>query len=149
MSHHLTGDPCMRKHAAEPYGIETTMSLPFEQAVARVKELLSREGFGVLCEIDVAATMKNKIGADIPPYVILGACNPPLAFKALAAEPEIGLLLPCNVVLRQEPGKSDVVVSAIDAERALALSGNPALASLAHEVATRLRRVVEGAGAPE
>jgi uncharacterized protein (DUF302 family) len=125
-----------------PYGFHGMTDLPFDDAVRRVRELLSGEGFGVLCEIDLAATMKAKLGKEMPAYVILGACNPPLAFAALTVDPGVGLLLPCNVIVRNEPGTSRVQVSAIDAERLLALTGNAALAPMAGEVAARLRRVI-------
>jgi uncharacterized protein (DUF302 family) len=125
------------------YGISTPVELPYEAAVERVREELGREGFGVLTEIDVAATLKQKLEVDFRPYVILGACNPPLAHRALSAETEIGLLLPCNVVVyaTDEAGRS--VVAAMDPEAALALADNPQIVELAREVKERLQRVLE------
>ena len=133
----------MKTHETS-YGFGVTVALPYEQAVERTRAELAKEGFGVLTEIDVAATLKKKLDVDFPPYVILGACNPPLAHRALTAEREIGLLLPCNVVVYEgdEPGTS--VVSAMDPAAALALTGNPAVAPLAADVAARLRRVLNG-----
>lgn len=124
------------------YGISTTVDLLYEQAVERTREALGKEGFGVLTEIDVKATLKKKIDVDFRPYVILGACNPPLAHKALSAELDIGLLLPCNVVVyaADEPGKS--VVGALDPMEALSLAGNEGIRPLATEVRARLERAL-------
>jgi uncharacterized protein (DUF302 family) len=116
---------------------------PFAETVERVRAELQREGFGVLCEIDVQATLKAKLGEETEPYVILGACNPPLAHRALAAEPELGTLLPCNVVVYEREG--GVHVAAIDAERMLSIVGNDALEPIAVDVRDRLARVVERA----
>ena len=125
-----------------PYGIGTTVELEYAHAVERTKEELAREGFGVLSEIDIAATLRAKLGAEFRPYVILGACNPPLAHRALTAERDLGLLLPCNVVVyaADEPGRS--VVSAMDPEAALELTGNPEVREVAREVRERLERVL-------
>ncbi|HME82242.1 MAG TPA: DUF302 domain-containing protein [Candidatus Eremiobacteraceae bacterium] len=123
------------------YGNVVATDLPFEAAVARAKELLKAEGFGVLCEIDVSRTLKEKIGADFRPYVILGACNPTLAHEALCAESQLGLLLPCNVVVQQEA--SGVIVSAIDARVLLDVVGRPELSATAADVNARLSRVLE------
>jgi uncharacterized protein (DUF302 family) len=125
------------------YGISTTVPLDYEAAVARTKEALAAEGFGVLSEIDVAATMKKKLDVDFRPYVILGACNPPLAHRALTAERDIGLLLPCNVIVYADdvPGRS--VVAAMDPVEALQLTGNDAIAPVAEDVKARLTRVLE------
>jgi len=121
------------------YGKETNLS--FADAVARVKEALAAEGFGVLTEIDVKKTMKEKIGADYDDYVILGACNPAFADRALRAEREVGLLLPCNVIVYQDGGA--VRVSAIIPSAAMGMVDNPALADLAREVESRLRAAIE------
>ena len=125
-----------------PYGIGTTVNLPYEAAVERTREALAAEGFGILTEIDVRETMKKKLDVDFRPYVILGACNPPLAHKALTAERDIGLLLPCNVVVyaADEPGQC--VVAAMDPVQALALTGNDEIGPLAAEVRARLERVL-------
>lgn len=125
------------------YGISTTVPLDYDHAVARTKEALAAEGFGVLSEIDVAATMKKKLDVDFRPYVILGACNPPLAHRALSAERDIGLLLPCNVVVYADdtPGRS--VVAAMDPVEALQLTGNEEIRPIAEDVKARLTRVLE------
>lgn len=130
-----------------PYGMSRKVSLSYEHAVERTREELAREGFGVLTEIDVRATMKKKLDVDFRPYVILGACNPPLAHRALSAERDIGLLLPCNVIVYagDEPGTSTVAV--LDPVAALSLSGNPEIAPLAADVRGRLERVLAGLGA--
>ncbi|TAM85754.1 DUF302 domain-containing protein [bacterium] len=123
------------------YGNIVTTRLPYAEAVERAKSLLKDEGFGVLCEIDVTKTLKEKIGADFRPYVILGACNPQFAHQVLTQEEHIGLLLPCNVVVQQ--GASGTVVSAIDASAMLSVVGKPELDPIAREVNIRLARVLE------
>jgi uncharacterized protein (DUF302 family) len=127
------------------YTLTATTDLPFADAVERVRAELADAGFGVLCEIDVQATLRAKLGVEREPYLILGACNPPLAHRALEAEPELGTLLPCNVVVHRHGGTT--VVSAIDAERMLSLVGNPDLAPIAAEVRDRLAGVVARATA--
>jgi uncharacterized protein (DUF302 family) len=124
------------------YGIGTTIPLEFEAAVARTKDALATEGFGILAEIDVAATLKKKLGVDFRPYVILGACNPPLAHQALTAERDIGLLLPCNVVVYADDVPGHSVVSAMDPVEALRLTGNEAIEPVAVEVRERLVRAL-------
>lgn len=123
------------------YGFGKTVNLAFDPALLRVTEELQKQGFGVLTEIDVKATMKKKLNADMPPYRILGACNPQLAHRALTAEPEIGLLLPCNVVVRQdEAGK--VHVEFMDPNAVLALVNRPEVTRLARDVKQRLEQVM-------
>jgi uncharacterized protein (DUF302 family) len=128
------------------YGISTTIPLPYEQALQRSREALAKEGFGVLTEIDVAATLREKLNVDFRRYIILGACNPPLAHRALQAELDIGLLLPCNVIVYAAEDPSHSVVAALDPVEALGLSGNEALRSVAQEVRGRLERVLADVG---
>ena len=127
------------------YTLSATTALPFAEAVERMRDELKADGFGVLCEIDVQATLKEKLGVDGEPYLILGACNPPLAHQALQAEPELGVLLPCNVVVYEREGSTHV--SAIDAERMLSIVGNDQLTEIAADVKRRLAAVVERATA--
>jgi uncharacterized protein (DUF302 family) len=125
------------------YTLSRTSALPFAQAVERVRAELQAQGFGVLCEIDVQATLREKLGVETEPYLILGACNPPLAHRALGAEPDLGVLLPCNVVVYRRDETTHV--SAVDAERMLSLVGNDAVAPIAAEVRDRLAAAVERA----
>lgn len=123
------------------YAFGKTVPLGYEQAIEAVTQALAKEGFGVLTEIDVAATLKKKLNLDRPPYKILGACNPQFAAKALEAEPQIGALLPCNVVVRQDAaGKT--VVEFMDPDAVLQLVGRPEIATIAAEVRSRLERVM-------
>ncbi len=126
---------------SEGYGIRRTLAITYDQAVEKVTAALKTEGFGVLTEIDVRATLKSKLDAEFRRYVILGACNPPLAYQALRSELEIGLLLPCNVIV-YEDDQGRAVVSALNPMVALGVVDNPALRGVAEQVTDRLRRVV-------
>jgi len=128
------------------YTLSARTDLAFADAVARVRQELTAEGFGVLCEIDVQATLKNKLDVDREPYLILGACNPPLAHAALEAEPELGVLLPCNVVVYQHEVQTHI--AAVNAEQMLSIVGNDQLAETAGEVRRRLTAVVERSAQP-
>jgi uncharacterized protein (DUF302 family) len=128
------------KETAVAYETETALS--FEDAVQHCREALAKEGFGVLTEIDVQATLKKKLDVDRDPYLILGACHPPSAHRALTAVPEAGVLLPCNVTVSREGGKT--VVRAMNPEAAMGLLGNPVLGEVADEVGAALKRVVGG-----
>ena len=125
------------------YTLSTTTELSFEDAVARVRDELQAEGFGILCEIDVQATLREKLGVEEEPYLILGACNPPLAHRALSADPDVGALLPCNVVVYRRNHTTHI--SAIDAERMLSIVGRDDLAPIAAEVRAKFAAVVERA----
>ena len=128
------------------YGFGQTVNLDYEKAVERTKEALASEGFGVLSEINVRETLKKKLDVDFRPYVILGACNPPLAHQALTHELDIGLLLPCNVIVYADKDPNRSVVAFMDPEAALALTGNERIRGLAQEVKERLERVMEKLG---
>lgn len=123
------------------YGMGRVVPKPYDDVLPRVKDALKAEGFGVLTEIDVKTTLHEKLGVERGKYAILGACNPPHAHKALQAEPELGLLLPCNVVVYETEGGTRV--SAINAGTMLGIVGNPALDEIATDVHARLTRVIE------
>ena len=124
------------------YYFAKVLDVPFEEAVTRATAALKEQGFGVLTKIDVQATLKEKLGVDFRPYVILGACNPPSAYEALQAEDRIGLMLPCNVIVQErEDGSAEV--AAIDPIASMAAVDNPALASLAQRVQAKLRAVID------
>ena len=127
------------------YGFHCELPGPFDAAVLRVTEALKLEGFGVLSDIDVQATLKHKRNVDVPPYRILGACNPPLAHQALQAVPDIGLLLPCNVIVREEvPGR--VVVGFLDPQIMVGLVAKPEVRAVADAAEQRLRRACASLG---
>ncbi len=121
-------------------GLAAELHAPFDSVVVSVREALKAEGFGVLTEIDVQATLKEKIGAETLPHVILGACNPPLAHAAIQADPDISLLLPCNVTVRQEGTR--VVISIVDPGMMAAMSSSPELAEIARTARVKLERVI-------
>ncbi len=127
-----------------PYGFGTTLNVSYEETISRVKEALKAEGFGVLTEIDVRQTLREKLGVEMEPYIILGACNPQLAHRALEQEPDIGLLLPCNVVVRSLSQGSRVDIA--DPEAMLGMVGNKQLHPVAQEAKQRLQRVVASLG---
>ena len=124
------------------YYFEKTVELSFDDAVVRVTEELKKEGFGVLTEVDIQATLKKKLDVDFRPYKILGACNPPFAYKALQAEQNIGLLLPCNVIV-QDAGNGKTEIAAIDPLVSMSRVENPALEPVAMEIKAKLQRVIQ------
>jgi uncharacterized protein (DUF302 family) len=123
------------------YAITRDLDLPFDEVVARIRKQLATEGFGVLTEIDVQATLRHKLDLEVEPYMILGACNPNLASEGLAIEPDLGVLLPCNVVVRRQGGHTHV--AAMEPASALKLADNPDLEPLAAEAQARITRAVE------
>ncbi|MDR3701408.1 MAG: DUF302 domain-containing protein [Candidatus Sulfopaludibacter sp.] len=123
------------------YGYVAKVDLPFDDALARLEAGLKSEGFGVLCAIDIQAKLKEKLGVEFPRYVILGACNPPLAYQALQQEINLGLLLPCNAIVYERDG--NVFAGAVDAAKMLSVVGNPAMEAVAGDVNARLRRAVD------
>jgi uncharacterized protein (DUF302 family) len=126
----------------EHYGFGCILAGPVDEAVRKTTEALKDEGFGVLTTIDVQATLKNKLGVERTPYIILGACNPNLAHRALQAEPELGLLLPCNVIVYEEEGGTSRI-SIIDPKQMMGMVQNDELTAVAEEAEERLRRVVD------
>ena len=125
----------------QKYGLSKVVPFGYTRALERVKEELKKEGFGVLAEIDIRKVMKEKLNAEYPSYLILGACNPQLAHRALQAEPRLGLLLPCNVTVREVGGGTEVAV--VDADAMLAVVENEDLKPIAREAAQKLQRVIE------
>lgn len=132
------------------YTITTTVALPWNEALDRTRDALSAQGFGILTEINVRTTFEAKLGAEaadaVGDYVILGACNPALASRALAAEPEMGALLPCNVVVRRNKDADVTTVEAIDPQTMVQLSGAPSVKEIADDAGTRLRAALAGLG---
>ncbi|MFQ5536013.1 MAG: DUF302 domain-containing protein [Gemmatimonadota bacterium] len=125
-----------------PYYHSKTVNLPFDEAVERVTETLKEEGFGILSDIDVQATLKKKLDVDVPAYRILGACNPPFAYQALQAEDKIGTMLPCNVIV-QERGPTETEISAVDPVASMQAVENPDLEPIAGQVREKLMRAVD------
>ncbi|MGX9791151.1 DUF302 domain-containing protein [Mycobacterium sp. MMS18-G62] len=128
--------------------LSTALHTSFEEAVRRTRDALAEQGFGVLTEIDVQATLKAKLGEDMEDYLILGACNPPLAHRAITVDRQIGLLLPCNVVVRTDPAdEGTVLVEAMDPEVLVEVTGDAELRPVADEVGTKLKAAIEALGA--
>ena len=125
-----------------PYGLKKTLAIPVEEAEGRVREELQKEGFGILTEIDVKETLKTKLDVEFRPYKILGACNPPLAHQALSSETDVGLLLPCNVIVYQGEEEGTSVVGVLDPKVQLGVTGRDDIGHLADEVRTRMERVL-------
>nr|WP_090277452.1 DUF302 domain-containing protein [Mycolicibacterium komanii]CRL71943.1 hypothetical protein CPGR_02618 [Mycolicibacterium komanii] len=124
--------------------LATSLKASFEDAVARTREALAEQGFGVLTEIDVKATLKNKLDEDVENYLILGACNPPLAHRAIDAHRQIGLLLPCNVVVRSDPDDPDTtLIEAMNPQLLVDVTDEPALKPIAEDVGNKLKAVID------
>lgn len=123
------------------YGFKRKVNLSHEEAVDKVREELKKEGFGVLTEIDVKAILEKRLGINFDKYVILGACNPPYAYKTLQAEPDIGLMLPCNVIVYEKEGKT--YVSAIKPTMMMQMIDNPELKEISIEVESKLKRIID------
>ncbi|MEW5989050.1 MAG: DUF302 domain-containing protein [Chloroflexota bacterium] len=131
---------------ANDYGLRTHLNLPYEQTVEKVTAALKDEGFGVLTEIDVKATLKKKLDVGFRKYIILGACNPPLAYRAFQSELEVGLLLPCNVIVYEDEVEGGSVVSIVDPLAMLGVVANAGLTPIANEARARLERVLAALG---
>ncbi len=130
------------------YALRIDLERPFDEAVRMIKESLAESGFGILTEIDLKATLKNKIDVDIDDQIILGACNPRFAYRGLQAEPSLGLLLPCNVVVRADPGASDdtVIIDAMNPQLMVQVSDQPGLREVADDAAIKLQAAVDALG---
>ncbi|HOL73113.1 MAG TPA: DUF302 domain-containing protein [Bryobacteraceae bacterium] len=127
------------------YGYARSLDMPFDEVVERAREALKAQGFGVLCEIDIKEKLREKLGVEFRNYKILGVCNPPLAYEALQQELNLGLLLPCNVVVYEEGGRT--VAAAVDAAKMMEVTGNPALAPTAEKANELLKRAIDAIGA--
>lgn len=123
------------------YYYSRKVKLPFEKAIEVVTEALQKEGFGILTQIDVKATLKKKLDVDFRPYIILGACNPPFAYKALQAEDKVGIMLPCNVIVQEK--ENEVEIAAVDPVASMQAIDNPKLGEIANEIRQRLLRVID------
>ena len=137
----MTDSTALSTETYHQYGLHRTINLSYDEALVRTRQALQQEGFGVLFEIDMQAKLKEKLGVEMQPYMILGACNPPLAWQTLQEEMDIGLLLPCNVIVYEKGGHS--VVAAIDTAKMMSVVGNPKLEANAQQINEMLRRVVE------
>ena len=128
------------------YGYVREVHLAFEDAVVKIEAALKTEGFGILCQIDIQAKLKEKLGVEFPKYLILGACNPPIAYQALQEEINLGLLLPCNAVVYEQGRR--IHVGVVDAAKMFSVVGNPAMQAMAQQVNEKLRRAVDRVAAP-
>ena len=131
----------METASGPKYGHVRAVALSFDEALTRMEAALKAEGFGCLCQIDIQAKLREKLGVEFPRYIILGACNPPLAHQALSQEINLGLLLPCNAIVYEKDGQ--VWAGAVDAARMLSVVGNPEMNPMAEDVNRKLRRAVD------